>query len=100
MSNTPVTFPQAPPRYLDDGQGVRLLRAENQAGAITAATNTITAPAATGATNTTPYGYTGAAQADAVVAACIASRVDSIAHAAAINAIITALEAAGIVVAN
>lgn len=95
---TPVTFPQAPPRYLDDGQGVRLLQAENQAGAITAATTTQAAVVTTAAALTS-YGYTEA-QANALVAAVNAGRVDQLANVVAINAIISALEAAGIVVAN
>lgn len=42
----------------------------------------ITAPAATGSSNSSPYGFTGAAQADAIVTA--------------VRAIITALKNAGI----
>jgi hypothetical protein len=61
MSNTAVDFPQAPPRVLDDGQGVYLQAESNRAAF---ATNVTT----TAATSTTPYGFATAAQADALVA--------------------------------
>lgn len=62
-------------RYADDGEGCLLNQPANQVAKIAAV-------ATTGASNSSPYGFTTAAQADALVAR--------------VNSIITALVAAGI----
>jgi hypothetical protein len=59
---------------------------------------TASAVATTGATNSSPYGFTGAAQADALVAAVNANEVDILNVKKVVTAIIDDLQAAGIVI--
>lgn len=68
----------APPRIFDDGSGAKLLRPENRVAFVAQI-------AATGATNSSPYGFSQA-QADGI--------------RAAVNAMLTALIAAGIMAAS
>lgn len=62
----------------------------------TVAAATVVAPATTAATQTVPYGYAGAAQADAIPVAIVALIADVLALRKNINAIIDVLQAAGI----
>lgn len=58
---------------------------------------TAAAVATTGSTNTTPYGYTTSAQADAIVTAINALEADVLQDRKVLNKIIDALQALGIV---
>ena len=58
---------------------------------------TVAAVATTGATTSTPYGYAGAAQADAIPVAINALTADVLALRKVINSLIDDLQAAGMV---
>lgn len=63
----------------------------------TVATATVAAVATTASTQTTPFGYAGQAQADAIPVAINALTADALADRKALNALIDACQAAGIV---
>jgi hypothetical protein len=76
MANPSNAFPSSPPKVFDDGAGSVFFQPKNM-------TVVTTGVVTTAATNTTPFGFTTAAQANAIVAA--------------VNAMYTALQSAGIV---
>jgi len=76
MANPSNAFPTSPPKVFDDGAGAKVLQPKNM-------TVITTGVITTASTSTTPFGFATAAQGDAIVAA--------------VNAMYSALQSAGIV---